>query len=773
VAASVVDTAAHTHTVRHTVRPAVAVNGLLAHLATTGVTVVTTATKARVTDTAVAVHPPLLEGGEVVPLATKLVLTTTSQGVSTRALNIVPVTSAGATVDTVELLVVRVAATAHVTVEATVAETHVAEPGIVAVRNGGLEGRVLVEVTVMVVDTTTSRDVATGQTGNGDTVAILVSRAGGTVHAREAALTVVAGHTARAETSVAAPVVALGHGLLECREAVEVAVVIVDTTTDHLVTTMETGTDDTSTVGGSSGGTARKARRAPVGPVVPAVHSPVHSLVRVHNLGVASVPGALGISLLLGHHLDVRELLGRLEELERLKTHAVVGEARVVAVLEETLATEVVVLVHVSMAVTMDTNGADVIVLETTTAQVVQVVGTRVERGGLTPIVAVLVHSDGTTLLGHQGGGHLIVPGDVLLVAALLALPPAATLVAADRLAGLHLTLLTSAIVVDVETVKLGLHAAIRTLSVGTIALDLLLHGVDAGLAIALDAETPSLTRLLGTLEAGAASGILGTTLTSNTNLTGTLSLADPGHVRLAATLSHLESLSTLLPDLLDTLVPPLDTLVVLAPALVDTLDVLGMTLAAAGSEGSTTLRSTGTALVAQLVESTTSLSTSLSPGLTDRLGTLGVTLATAGGSLAAVGSVLLVAALEGLHAAHVTSPAGLHVSDPLDATLKVLLGRAATHGAATHIAALTTAALNLLQVTVAGNAPVGRRLLKLLQSLFGVACSGLQALLVRNGSSPVLVVTETMASLATLGREPVITEESETTLGKLGSLSC
>merc|ERR1711939_63834 len=98
--------------------------------------------------------------------------------------------------------------------------------------------------------------------------------------------------------------------------------------------------------------------------------------------------------------------------------------------------------------------------------------------------------------------------------------------------------------------------AAIRTLSVGTIALDLLLHGVDAGLAIALDAETPSLTRLLGTLEAGAASGILGTTLTSNTNLTGTLSLADPGHVRLAATLSHLESLSTLLPDLLDTLVP-------------------------------------------------------------------------------------------------------------------------------------------------------------------------------------------------------------------------
>jgi hypothetical protein len=103
----------------------------------------------------------------------------------------------------------------------------------------------------------------------------------------------------------------------------------------------------------------------------------------VHNLGVASVPGALGISLLLGHHLDVRELLGRLEELERLKTHAVVGEARVVAVLEETLATEVVVLVHVSMAVTMDTNGADVIVLETTTAQVVQVVGTRVERVAL------------------------------------------------------------------------------------------------------------------------------------------------------------------------------------------------------------------------------------------------------------------------------------------------------------------------------------------------------------------------------------------------------
>merc|ERR1719409_864183 len=278
---------------------------------------------------------------------------------------------------------------------------------------------------------------------------------------------------------------------------------------------------------------------------------------------------------------------------------------------------EVVVLAQVSMAVTIDTNRADVIVLKATTAQVVQVVRTRVERDGLTPVVAVLVHSDGTTLLGHQGGGHLIVPGDVLPVAALFALPPAASLSAADWLAGLHLTLLTSTVVVDLEMVQPFPQVAIRTRSFGSITLDFLLHGIDAGLASTLIAKSPSLTCLLGTLEAALASSILGTTLTSNTNLAGTLMPTDPGHVRLAATLSHLESLCTLLPDLAETLDPPLDTLAVLGLALVDTLNVLGTTLETALSQ-----------------ESTTSLSTSLSLGLTDRLGTLDATLVMAGGSL-------------------------------------------------------------------------------------------------------------------------------------------
>jgi hypothetical protein len=151
----------------------------------------------------------------MIPLTAMLVLTTASQGVTARALNVVPVANAGLTGDTGQMPGVCVAAPTHLIVKATVAETHVTEPCIVAMRLGGLEGGVLIEVTVMVVHTAASSDVATRQTGHGDTVSVLVSRTSGTMHAREAAHAVVAGHAAWPEASVATPVVTLGHGLLE------------------------------------------------------------------------------------------------------------------------------------------------------------------------------------------------------------------------------------------------------------------------------------------------------------------------------------------------------------------------------------------------------------------------------------------------------------------------------------------------------------------------------------------------------------------------------
>jgi hypothetical protein len=133
------------------------------------------------------------------------------------------------------------------------------------VGDGSLECGMLVEVAVMVVHTTTCRDVATGKVSICDAMPVLVNRPGRAVHARHATHTRVTCQPARTEAGIATPVVALRHGLLEGGEPVEVAVMVVDTTTDHGVATGETGTNHTSTVGVCG---VRPARKMGIPPVV-------------------------------------------------------------------------------------------------------------------------------------------------------------------------------------------------------------------------------------------------------------------------------------------------------------------------------------------------------------------------------------------------------------------------------------------------------------------------------------------------------------------------
>jgi len=148
----------------------------------------------------------------------------------------------------------------------TPAETHITTPHV-AVGAGLLEASASVEVTVMVVQTTSSHDEATGETDIAHTDTTEAQGASGAGETTDVGLTgtIVAGKTARAETGVATEVVALGHGLLESTELVPGAVVVDHTTTEGNVATRGTGTDDTSAVGAGSASEAGKLGLLAVG----------------------------------------------------------------------------------------------------------------------------------------------------------------------------------------------------------------------------------------------------------------------------------------------------------------------------------------------------------------------------------------------------------------------------------------------------------------------------------------------------------------------------
>jgi hypothetical protein len=218
------------------------------HLAAARVAHVPATAEARVAHTTVAMHPHLLEARQMIPLATKFVLTTASHSIATRALHVVPVAASGTLCDTLEELSGISAATTHITGESTSTETHVTGPAAAAVWDRRLKGSLPVPGTVVVVHTTGGRDIACWEGGASNARAILVCRTGRARHATQPTHTAIAVKPARPEASVAAPVGALRVRLLKGGEMVEVAVLVVDATTHHGPATRLPCTNDSGTV---------------------------------------------------------------------------------------------------------------------------------------------------------------------------------------------------------------------------------------------------------------------------------------------------------------------------------------------------------------------------------------------------------------------------------------------------------------------------------------------------------------------------------------------
>merc|ERR1712093_646349 len=169
--------------------------------------------------------------------------------VATGARNAVVVATARLASGTDETLATGGLATTHVDGVITPAETHITAPGV-AVGASLLEAGAGVEVAVVVVETTSSHGVATGETDITDTGTTEAQGASGARKSAEVGLasTVVAGKTTGAEASVATEVVAFGHGLLESTELIPGAVVVDHTTSEHGVATGRDSTDDTGVV---------------------------------------------------------------------------------------------------------------------------------------------------------------------------------------------------------------------------------------------------------------------------------------------------------------------------------------------------------------------------------------------------------------------------------------------------------------------------------------------------------------------------------------------
>merc|ERR1719337_172316 len=236
------------------------------------VALVVTSTEARVADTAISMHPHLLEARQMIPLATKFVLTTAGHSIATRALHIVPVAVARLASDALESLGGGCTAPTHVAGEPTSTETHVAPPRTVAHWHGCFEGSLPVPGTVVVVHTTTCCDVACWQVSSCSARAILVCTACRARHATQPTLTAVAVKPARPEASVAAPVGALRVRLLKGGEMVEVAVLVVDATTHHGPATRLPCANDSRTVRADTRGMALRCPPSPRRHMFPVIH---------------------------------------------------------------------------------------------------------------------------------------------------------------------------------------------------------------------------------------------------------------------------------------------------------------------------------------------------------------------------------------------------------------------------------------------------------------------------------------------------------------------
>jgi len=191
--------------------------------------------KPRVAQTAIPMNVPLLESGKVVPLTPQLILTTACHRVALAALHIVAVAMARVGCVAVKSLIAWCLAPSHIAVELANAEAHVAFPRSDANRERCLECGSLVPVAIVVVDTTTSGNVASGQVSLCCPHAMLVSRTSDAMIARQATAAGVAGDMSRTETCVASPVRAMRVTLLERREVVEMPITVIDATTDHCV----------------------------------------------------------------------------------------------------------------------------------------------------------------------------------------------------------------------------------------------------------------------------------------------------------------------------------------------------------------------------------------------------------------------------------------------------------------------------------------------------------------------------------------------------------
>lgn len=222
--------------------------------------------KPRVAQTAIPMNVPLLESRKVVPTTPQLILTTACHRVARTALHVVAVALARVLCVAVKPPIAWRLAPSHVAVELATAEAHVAAPSSAADWERCLECGVLVPVAIVVVDTTTSGNVASGQGSCCCPPAMLESRTSDATIAVQATAAGVAGDVSRAESCVASPVRASGVTLLERREFVEMPITVIDATTDHCVPAWLLGKDDTSMIGGCCCGPA--CQSMPTNPTV-------------------------------------------------------------------------------------------------------------------------------------------------------------------------------------------------------------------------------------------------------------------------------------------------------------------------------------------------------------------------------------------------------------------------------------------------------------------------------------------------------------------------
>jgi len=225
----------------------------LCDLTATSEALVPATAEARVAQATIAMGLRLLEARQVVEVAVVVGNTAAGQLVATRAADAVVVGNTGVASHTGQATDSR-PATTDVHGVLTPAETHISPPAVVAMGVGLLEPRVLVEVPVVVIDTTTSHGVTARKRRDAHTAASEVVRACCALKGTNGCLTmlIVASEAARTKASVATEGVAVGEHFLEGREVVPVAVVVVHTTTSHGVPTVNVRVDNASVVRGCS-----------------------------------------------------------------------------------------------------------------------------------------------------------------------------------------------------------------------------------------------------------------------------------------------------------------------------------------------------------------------------------------------------------------------------------------------------------------------------------------------------------------------------------------